>query len=116
MSRFLAPALCLAVLLAGCAPAERTATASSEVATESACRERGGEWKALGMADIEQCVLPTPDGGKACTDNAQCEGVCMAPEGATDGARATGTCSVDNDVFGCRQHVSQGTVVAICVD
>lgn len=115
MHRILAP-LYLAALLTACSvPAERGAGGASP-ATASRCQERGGEWKAMGRAGVEQCVLPTADGGKACTDNAQCEGVCLAPEGATDGSRATGTCSANNDVFGCRQHVSRGTVVAICVD
>ncbi len=40
--------------------------------TEKACISRSGEW----VGSYEECLLPTSDGGLACTDSSQCQGYC----------------------------------------
>lgn len=84
--------------------------------TRAECLARGGEWKRPGRLPVERCLLPTTDAGRACTDAAQCQGLCLAADGATDGAPASGRCSADTDVFGCRTRVEGGRAVTLCVD
>ncbi|WP_407352516.1 hypothetical protein [Luteimonas sp. R10] len=105
----------LLVLLAACgAPAERPAAAP--VTGEAECLQRGGQWTQLGRASVKQCLLQTTDAGAACTDSDQCEGLCLAPEGSGDGTAVGGTCSADTNRFGCRQRVTAGVAVTLCVD
>jgi hypothetical protein len=60
--------------------------------------------------------LQTADAGKACSDSAQCEGLCLAPEGSRDGGAVGGTCAADTDKFGCQQRLRDGVAVTMCVD
>ena len=53
------------------------------------------------------CQLPHMDGGKPCSDGADCEGLCLA-EG--------GVCSVVSPIFGCYPILEDGQEVTICVD
>jgi len=77
------------------------------------CEARGGEWGRFGMAQIEQCNLPTSDGGKTCTDRSQCEGFCVAEE-----TNATvGKCTAWKLTFGCINIVENGHVTTgLCAD
>ncbi len=118
MTRLLAPALLLA-LLAACSSTGGTPTngaAAQPAATEAACTQQGGEWTQLGRLPAKRCLLKTADAGKACSDSAQCEGGCLAPAGTADGAQVAGTCSIDNNPFGCTQRVRDGVSSTICVD
>ncbi|WP_058835312.1 hypothetical protein [Luteimonas abyssi] len=110
----------LLCLLVACAtpvePTSRNATSATDVTTQADCAARGGEWKQLGRAPVQQCLLPTSDAGKACNDGTQCEGLCLAADGASDGTMAEGTCSVDTNVFGCQTRIDGGTATTLCVD
>lgn len=83
----------------------------------SACEEAGGEWKKVGIAPNEMCVLRTKDGGRQCTDNSECEAGCRAPENAKAGERAVGICIYDNSKVGCSSWLQKGIVSPmLCVD
>ena len=116
MTRFALSILLVAVLGACALHDARPLAPAVPVATEAACVQRGGQWTQLGRAPVHQCLMPTTDGGRPCTDNAQCEGLCLAPEGSLDGARVGGACSADSNRFGCRQQLRQGAAFTLCVD
>jgi hypothetical protein len=82
------------------------------------CRAKGGAIQQVGMFGTPSCVTPLQDGGKACSSNSECSGVCFAPDGVPIGQAATGTCQVDTAaMFGCHDHVEGGVVVGgLCVD
>src|SRR3989338_1441868 len=66
---------------------------SQEYPTKEACELIGGEWIVWPNPDASPaCNLPTSDGGKLCIDSGQCESFCLAPENASPGSRAEGTC------------------------
>lgn len=113
----LAP-LALIVSLAACStdPGASLAKPAESIGTEQECTARGGEWKQLGRAPVQQCLLKTADAGKACSDSRECEGQCLAAEGTTDGTTAPGQCSVDNNAFGCQTRLRDGVASTICVD
>lgn len=115
MLKLLLPGMLLALLAACSAPAEGPAQ-TERIADEAACTALGGEWTRLGLAPDPQCVLQTSDAGRACSDGAQCEGLCLAPEGSVDGTRVEGTCSTTTNPFGCQQRVHEGVVMELCVD
>ncbi|HST45699.1 MAG TPA: hypothetical protein VLK29_10815 [Luteimonas sp.] len=116
MARFIASILLLLLLGACAGQAPRPPGAQPAIASEAACLERGGQWTQLGRAPLKQCLLATRDAGKACTDNAQCQGLCLAPEGSVDGTRVGGTCSADTNRFGCRQQLRDGVPFTLCID
>ncbi|WP_101925048.1 hypothetical protein [Luteimonas rhizosphaerae] len=120
MFKRLLPLLFAATLAACSAPAERTTTNAGpdqgSVTNEAECVRVGGEWTQLGRAPVKQCLRQTTDAGKACTTSEQCEGLCVAPEGTTDGATVGGTCSVTTNPFGCQQRVHDGVATTLCVD
>jgi hypothetical protein len=113
------------VLLASCAPAP----APPSPATDSAmtppsveeCQAKGGTIRNVCRRQLPACVVPYPDGGKRCTDNAQCKGKCLVDTG-TDGSSepggsVEGKCQQDNDPCGCKIEVVNGKVAGgACVD
>lgn len=120
MLRLIASTLLLVLLAACSTPSGRGADPMSATTeppkTEATCAARGGTWTQLGRAPVKQCLLRTTDAGKACTDNRQCEGLCLAAEGTPDGPATGGTCSVDTNVFGCRTRLQDGRASTLCVD
>lgn len=88
---------------------------SASTATE--CAKLGGTWRRAGMLQTEVCDLPTKDGGKACTDDAQCENLCVIAQGQPPGASPSGTCHASYRTVGtCLTHIKAGQVVADCTD
>lgn len=72
----------------------------SEITSADCAAQGGTETQINGP----ECVFPTRDGGKACTDSSQCEGTC-----ATDDASATaGQCTGTIDPMGCYSVVTKG--------
>jgi len=71
------------------------------------CEAQGGTVERI-LTAMEACVRPTSDGGKPCTDNSQCEGVCIAPSGAKKDSIVTGTCATDIGRMGCLNVVLKG--------
>jgi hypothetical protein len=88
-------------------------------ATREACEARHGIWGPFGLSPDPGCNLPTHDGGRRCTDGADCEGDCLADG---DGAIETqvvspgspplgffvGRCSQYTVNFGCHRRLWRG--------
>ncbi len=117
------PLIAAALLtLAACAPTAPPpagpAQAASAGDSAEACAARGGQIEMVGRRGLPTCVVPYADAGKACTDNAQCQGGCIV-EGNLEpnDAPVTGQCKRSNVQFGCYAKVVNGKAVgAICVD
>jgi hypothetical protein len=90
------------------------------------CESQGGRFGYIGLYPVEECNLPTSDGGRECTDDSQCESTCLADltEDQYDKLRnnevltgVKGTCSGYRRVVGCRPVIENGIVESeICVD
>ena len=88
-------------------------------AEREACEAGGGSVERRGMMGSEMCVRPYADAGKACTDESQCEGRCIAEGrvGAPPDEKVTGICQRDDALFGCFGLVENGTISSgLCVD
>ena len=111
--------------LAACAPtappsgpASGPTQAASGSDTAETCAARGCQIETGGRRGLPTCVVPYADAGKACTDNAQCQGGCIV-EGNLEpnDAPVTGQCKRSNVQFGCYAKVVNGKATgAICVD
>ena len=98
----------------GQTPAAKVLTAQQV----QACEAKGGE-PVFVRFHLQSCLWPTKDGGKACTDTAQCEGVCEAPFGTLLGTRVIGTCAAKAaDIRGgCVNEVAGGRSLGdICAE
>ena len=87
------------------------------------CTARGGRIGVAGLAGGETCALPFHDGGRACTDRTQCTGLCLAPDGASEGGKpgvenpVVGHCQAYNYPYGCHATVDHGQLMGeLCVD
>ena len=69
------------------------------------CEAAGGTM-VVGLAG-PQCARAQPDAGKACTDNGDCAGFCLAK---------SKSCSPVTPYFGCHEVLLQGKTAAICID
>lgn len=98
------PLTLIFVLLSACATSSLDDSGDSPMSSAEACAASDGEWipfkdlypgKDLIEDDMRRfvCNLRTHEGGKACTDNRQCKGYCIAPAGAESGQEITGECS-----------------------
>ena len=113
----------VALVLAACAspgPAgSRPANSNpgAQVETESECLALGGRWGRVGLVPQPRCALPTRDGGKACRDHDEREGLCIAPPGTRPGSVTTGACRHSHENTGCLIRVSNGRAGwALCSD
>ena len=131
------PALLAAAALAaawggpGCArsdPAPLPAGATSAVAARSSprnadeCRACRGDWGVHGLSGVPSCNCHTTDGGKRCTDGADCQGMCVIapgdPErevvdpGPPSRGFFVGHCSDLMTVWGCNRLITRGTRAA----
>ena len=116
-----------AALAAGAAPAEAelaaVPTAQADLAAaeavveptpppkseeQLACERRKGTWASLGGTLLRTCVFPTRDGGKQCTRESQCEGLCLA---------RSGTCAPFKPLLGCNEILQDnGARVTQCIE
>ncbi|MFO3706344.1 hypothetical protein ACI6Q5_15535 [Xanthomonas codiaei] len=102
-------------LAAGATPASAHATSASTDAAD--CAARGGQVRPVGRMQSPRCIVPYADAGKTCSDNADCDGDCLATSIVPTGTATTGTCQRDSDRFGCRQEVVGGKgQAALCID
>jgi putative hemolysin len=113
----------LALLLAACAapPAETPAPpAAPAVETNdpaAACRARGGALERICRMQSLQCVIRYADAGKKCSNDADCEGKCLAGEGVASGMRTIGRCQASSNPCGCNTPVDNGVAgPTLCVD
>ncbi|WP_374644858.1 hypothetical protein [Tabrizicola sp.] len=73
-----------------------------------ACERKQGRWIRAGKGDLHSCVYDTRDGGKQCTRESQCEGVCLA---------RSGTCAPVKPLLGCNEILQDnGARVTLCID
>ena len=81
------------------------------------CSARGGTIQPICRLGKLSCVVPYRDGGKPCSDKADCTGKCLY-EGPTPApANATGKCQLSNDPCGCKAPIRHGHVQApVCLD
>lgn len=83
---------------------------------EASCKQQGGTWGKVGLAQFLACTIKTADGGKSCTDSSQCERSCLTDSGAA-GQSSTGYCQYSNNRFGCFSEVVKGVAQpGLCVD
>ncbi|MCF7751628.1 hypothetical protein KQ945_12795 [Bacillus subtilis subsp. subtilis] len=125
--------LSLLLALAGCSTAPRAVDAAApapivalnpgQVATGAQieeCTAAGGEVKPLGRRQSVHCVVRYDDAGKTCSTRSDCNGQCLAPDGADleAGAQARGVCQRDiSQNFGCHQRIDNGVAQGtLCVD
>ena len=91
-----------------------------EPVTQDGCRACRGEWAAHGMLATLSCLCPTADAGKRCRDGAECEGQCLADDGAREVTVAgppprgyfVGACSRFRTNFGCHRSIAAGALKA----
>ena len=63
------------------------------------CLDEGGSWQTSSLSG-SSCVRPTTDAGRACTDDAQCQGLCVPG----DDAYGEPGCSNDGGVIVCSKR------------
>ncbi|PWE28505.1 hypothetical protein C4N9_10950 [Pararhodobacter marinus] len=72
------------------------------------CRERGGQLMARGTSGLYACVETTRDGGQACDEGSDCEGLCLA---------RSGTCAPLTPIFGCQEvYTARGRRETLCTE
>lgn len=82
-----------------------------------ACAARGGTVKPICRMGRPTCVIPYRDAGRACRNDSDCEGRCIAKGGGAPGQPATGQCQADSNPCGCATLVDNGVVEStLCVD
>jgi hypothetical protein len=95
------------------------ASSSQALAT---CRARGGTVEIVGLSVIPSCLIPYPDGGRFCSDSAQCAGHCLAAPAANGrlfvgpGRTVSGQCESYQPVGSeeCGLEVRSGRVAPGC--
>jgi hypothetical protein len=103
-------------------PAEAPASGAAEVAPAEAeaapppppkserqivCERKRGTWEDTG-GGLMICIQPTRDGGKRCTRESQCEGLCLA---------RSGTCAPVDPLLGCHEILQDnGTRATQCLE
>jgi hypothetical protein len=94
----------LALIAISCTSVPKNPPKASPMDSAEECAAHNGDWvpmpelypdKVLSAEDSKRyiCNIRTHDGGKPCTGNKDCEGTCMAPDGAIPGKPAVGSCS-----------------------
>ena len=72
------------------------------------CERTGGQWAVAGKSGAYSCVKLTRDGGKICTKERDCQGMCLA---------RSGTCAPLMPLFGCNEVLDkEGRRVTLCID
>lgn len=81
------------------------------------CEIKGGSYGPAGMLGADYCTMPYADAGMSCTDNAQCEGLCLAGRFDAAGYQGSGLCQADDNPFGCHSSIVNGEIQpGLCVD
>ena len=82
------------------------------------CSAEGGYVEGVGIFGLPACIKPYADAGNACSDESDCEGLCIVDAEIPVGSKALGHCQKsDYDSFGCFNKVVAGIVEAgICQD
>lgn len=97
--------------------ADRDADPARVAAADRQCTALGGRLQQAGRMGRYACYAQYSDGGKLCSDDADCQGECRAADDPSSGQKAKGRCTADNVPFGCYAKVENGLVgPTICVD
>ena len=76
--------------------------------TQIACEKKGGRFSKAGASGAYVCEHQTRDGGKRCSKESDCQGLCLA---------RSGTCSPVTPLFGCQEIFQQdGLRVTQCME
>jgi hypothetical protein len=85
------------------------------VSSEPDCVAAGGVWRDISEQIAAQdslftCILPTTDGGNACSSSSECQSLCeLAPgQDVEIGQSASGQCMATYFHGGCRSYVHRG--------
>lgn len=115
--------LCLSLLLVSCTPESKPSghrtIPTPSAATAQGCAAKGGTLQRVCRRQVEACVVPFSDAGKACSDKSQCQGRCIldSDHPVSVGDSVMGKCELDNDPCGCKIEVVNGKVGGgVCVD
>ncbi len=77
-------------------------------ASEIACEKRGGHFVSVGRSGAMTCQMPTRDGGKQCTRESDCDGLCLA---------RSNSCAPVKPLLGCQAILQDdGRRVELCID
>ena len=95
--------------------------AAEQARQEAACRAADGQWAKFGVRDhlcnVYSCAPRTADGGKPCSNRADCEFLCVSDRTAGIGTPLAGKCAAYRTSFGCNTHIDGGKVIGrVCVD
>jgi hypothetical protein len=84
----------------------------------AACEASGGYVEMAGLLGHERCTRRYTDGGKVCSDSAECEGQCRAENASGQpGEAMTGLCTANDNPFGCYAIIDKGRSIGVmCVD
>lgn len=115
------------VILCACAPVKppppaeppQVAANNGDAGERASCAAKGGNYTRVGLLGSWACVLPMPDAGKVCSDNADCAGQCIFDGQGAPGPDVTvhGLCQRTNSPFGCYSVVEHGHAQPpLCVD
>jgi hypothetical protein len=73
-----------------------------------ACIRKGGRWTKIGEGETRACVKITRDGGKHCSADRDCQGVCLA---------RSQTCAPATPLFGCNEVLQDdGRRMNLCLE
>lgn len=97
---------------------DRQRAAALAAIDQDACRARGGEIRGFGMFGTPVCAVAFSDAGKACTDKADCEGMCLLNDSdLPEGSPSSGQCQQDDHPDGCWLEIVGGkTAGGWCLD
>lgn len=108
-------AVAVALMLSGCQDGVPGGHGGSKLSAtdRTECKLAGGDVAIAGMFANEICVMPYADGGKVCRKSSECLGLCLVESEASK----TGTCSLNDNRFGCSTFLLEdGTVNTECQD
>lgn len=89
-----------------------TALPEAQTLNQTDCEAQGGQYGPQGLAGTIFCNLPTNDAGKTCSDDLDCEKLCIYNETTN-----TGTCQAYEHIFGCFTTMNGGQKgPALCID
>lgn len=107
----------VSVACAGCAHRRQPPAPARDPAAIARCLEQGGVLTTTGIASAPLCRRRYADGGKACSDNAQCAGNCIFEGTPAHGAPVTGRCEALEAAWDCSHEVVAGRAhYGVCAD
>ena len=89
-------------------PAAVTPPAPPKSKAQTTCERRGGRYAQAGNSGAKTCITSTRDGGKQCSRQGDCDGMCLA---------RSNSCAPVAPLFGCNEILqADGRRVTLCID